>query len=141
MSKNEDSMTKTYSELRLLGEYQDRLRYLELKGGVGRETFGSDRWVNQLFYTSNEWRSIRQKVILRDLGCDLGIEGYEIHSGLYIHHMNPLRLEQIVEGDPDILDPEFLITVTHNTHNAIHYGVGSRVPRLTERSKGDTKLW
>lgn len=134
-------MTRSYSELRQIESLEDRLKYLELKGGVGRETFGSDRWVNQLFYTSREWRSVREKVILRDLACDLGIEGYEIHSGLYIHHMNPLTIEQIVEGDPAILDPEFLITVTHNTHNAIHYGSGSVIPRLTERRKGDTKLW
>ncbi len=134
-------MTRSYQELRQIPTHEGRLKYLELKGGVGRETFGTDRWVNQMFYTSRDWRRVRDEVIVRDSGCDLGIDGFEIHKGLYIHHMNPLTLDQIVDGDPSILDPEFLITVTHVTHNAVHYGTGSVIPRLTERRRGDTKLW
>lgn len=134
-------MIRSYSELRAILTHEDRLKYLQLKGSVGRETFGFDRWVNQKFYTSREWRGIRDAVIVRDLGCDLGIDGFEIYRGLYIHHMNPLTLDQIVDGDPDILNPEFLITLTHVTHNAIHYGASLAIPRLVERKQGDTKLW
>lgn len=98
--------------------------------------------MNQRFYTSREWRQIRHNVIARDNGCDLGVDGLEIHRGLYIHHMNPMTVEDIASGNPDILDPEFLITVTHSTHNAIHYGDENHLPRgLVERRPGDTKLW
>lgn len=134
-------MIRSYAEFRQLETHEERLKYLELKGSVGRETFGSDRWVNQRFYTSREWRHVRDLVVTRDLGCDLGIDGFEIYKGLYIHHMNPMTLDQIVSGDPRILDPEYLVTVTHTTHNAIHYGVGQHIPRLTERRPGDTRLW
>ncbi|AWN05868.1 HNH endonuclease [Streptomyces phage CricKo] len=133
---------RTYSELSRLESFKERFRYLALRGRVGDTTFGFNRWVNQDFYTSYEWRQARHRVIARDNGCDLGIEGYEIHSGLYIHHLNPITLEQIVSGDPCILDPENLITVTHRTHNAIHYGDERLLPQpLIERRPGDTKLW
>lgn len=133
---------RTYSELQGLRTVQERFRYLSLRGTVAQATFGSDRHVNQKFYTSYEWRQIRHEVIARDLGCDLGIEGYEIHQGLYIHHMNPMTLQDILNGDPAVLNPEFLITVTHQTHNAIHYGNEEQLPQVfVERRPGDTKLW
>ena len=133
---------RSYRELRRLDTFLERYRYLALRGVVGEATFGFDRWMNQMFYTSPEWRHIRTHVIARDNGCDLGVEGYEIHERLYIHHMNPLTFENIEHGDPEILDPEFLITTTHQTHNAIHYGDERQLPRLyVERSPGDTQLW
>ena len=135
-------MIRTYSELRRFDDFNERYQYLKLRGDVGRSTFGFDRYINQQFYTSREWRQVRSYVISRDNGCDLGIDGYEIHSKLLIHHMNPLKPDAISHGDPDILDPEFLITTTHRTHNAIHYGDEKLLPRLlTERRPGDTKLW
>lgn len=135
-------MTRRYSELRQIESFEERYRYLALRGRVGESTFGFDRWVNQAFYKSREWRQTRDQVIVRDNGCDLGVAGYEIHHGLYIHHLNPITLRQIESGDPCILDPENLITVTHNTHNAIHYGDERMLPRpLVERRPGDTKLW
>lgn len=135
-------MIRRYSELRRLNTLKERFDYLKLNGRVGEATFGWDRWINQQFYTSREWRQRRFDVIARDLGCDLGVEGYEIHKGLYIHHMNPLSAEDIKAGNVDILDPEYLITVTHRTHNAIHYGDEKLLPRpLVERHAGDTKLW
>jgi len=133
---------RSYSQLQELPTFQERFRYLALRGGVGVATFGYDRWMNQQFYTSAQWRHIRSHVIARDNGCDLGIEGYDIHSGLYIHHMNPITAEDLKNGNEDIVDPEFLITVTHITHNAIHYGDERQAPRQLEgRSPGDTKLW
>lgn len=135
-------MNRFYSELRQLETFTERYQYLKLKGRVGEATFGADRYINQAFYTSREWRQIRHSVIVRDLGCDLGIEGREIHKGLYIHHMNPMTVEDIRDGNPDILDPRFLITVTHATHNAIHYGDDSLLSRpMVDRKPGDTKLW
>lgn len=135
-------MIRRYSELRRLETLEDRFNYLALHGQVGRETFGFDRYLNQGFYTSREWRHARTAVILRDMGCDLGIEGFEIHDRIYVHHMNPLAVKDIVEGDPSMLDPEFLIVVTHTTHNAIHYGNKDLLPRPpVERRPGDTKLW
>jgi len=135
-------MIRTYSELRKLETIQERFEYLKLRGRVGDQTFGYDRWINQKFYTSTQWRHIRSHIIARDLGCDLGIEGYEIHGGLYIHHLNPMTKADIVDGDDSILDPEFLITTTLVTHNAIHYGDAKQLPRLlVERKPGDTKLW
>lgn len=133
---------RSYSELKKLDTMLARFAYLKLGGFVGDNTFGFDRWINQLFYTSSQWRKIRREVIIRDGGCDLGIDGYQIHSGLYIHHMNPMSKEQILDHDPRILDPEYLITVTHSTHNAIHYGDEKLLPReMVERLPGDTKLW
>ena len=133
---------RTYTELRRLDTLLERFRYLELRGHVGDSTFGFDRWINQQFYTSSQWRHIRSYVIARDNGCDLGIEGYDIHSRLYIHHLNPMTRRDIIDGDESILDPEFLITTTHVTHNAIHYGDERQLPRLlVARRAGDTKLW
>lgn len=133
---------RTYSDLACFDTFEERLEYLKLGGGVGRSTFGFDRHVNQTFYTSQEWRRLRSHVIVRDEGCDLGILGYEVRFGLLIHHMNPLSVEDILHREDWILDPEFLITTTHDTHNAIHYGGASPYPKVvTVRSPADTKLW
>lgn len=133
---------RSYTDLRRIDTYDERFEYLSLRGQVGASTFGFDRWMNQNFYTSREWRNLRHHVIVRDNGCDMGIEGYDIHDSIYIHHMNPMTAADIEEGDPRILDPEFLISVTHRSHNAIHYGDKSLLPRPpVERKPGDTKLW
>lgn len=133
---------RTYSELRRLGTFEDRYSYLELKGQVGTKTFGFDRWINQSFYNSGEWRAVRNQVIVRDDGCDLGIPGYEVYSGLLIHHMNPVTLEDLENGEDWVLDPNYLITTSLQTHNAIHYGDKSLLPRgPVERKSGDTTLW
>ena len=135
-------MIRTYSELRRIENFEERYRYLALKGEVGRSTFGFDRYINQQFYISRQWRQLRSHIITRDDGCDLGVDGYEIHTRLMIHHMNPITVDNISHGDSDLLNPEFLITTTLQTHNAIHYGDERRLPRLlTERRAGDTKLW
>lgn len=135
-------MIRKYSELRRIDNFEERYRYLALRGGVGVSTFGYDRYINQQFYTSRQWRQMRHHVIARDLGCDLGVEGYEIHSGLIVHHMNPMDAADISHGDESILDPEFLITTTHRTHNAIHYGDEKLLPKIhVPRSRGDTRLW
>jgi hypothetical protein len=133
---------RSYSELNRFIGFEDRFNYLKLHGDVGRSTFGFDRYINQRFYTSYVWKSAREIVILRDNGCDLGIPGYEIHSGLLIHHMNPMTVEDIVHGEEWIFDPEYLITTTQNTHNAIHYGDDRLLPKIvTSRSPNDTRLW
>lgn len=135
-------MIRTYSYIQRLNTFEERFDYLMLRGVVGDSTFGFDRYLNQNFYTSSEWKRARQQVIARDLGCDLGIEGYEIHDRVYIHHMNPLTVADVESGDPSILDLEFLITVTHRTHNAIHYGDASLLPKpFVPRRAGDTNLW
>lgn len=123
MKKNFQSTIRTYSELIQLPTFIERYRYLKLNGRVGEETFGFERYLNQKFYqTSQEWKRIRTKVIARDLGRDLGCEGYDIYEKIFIHHMNPMVTADLVEFNPDILDPEFLICTSLDTHNAIHYG-------------------
>jgi hypothetical protein len=135
-------MIRTYSDLSQLQTFEERYRYLKLNGRLGEITFGFDRWVNQLFYKSQEWKSIRNYVITRDNGCDLGIPGYEIYSGLLVHHMNPMTAEDVKSGKEGILDPNFLVTTSLQTHNAIHYGNISLLPRgPITRKLGDTKLW
>lgn len=136
-------MDRTFTELSRIGTFEERYLYLKLGGQVGDITFGHDRWLNQQFYSRAEWRQIREYVIARDEGCDLAWLQYPILAqNIYIHHMNPMTEEQIESGDPRILDPEFLISCTHRTHNAIHYGDESQLPRpLIERRPGDTKLW
>lgn len=135
-------MIRRYSELRRFHTFEDRFEYLKLHGDVGRSTFGFDRYINQQFYLSHEWKSVRQYVILRDEGCDLGVIGYEIHVSPLIHHMNPMSVDDILHKEDWILDPEFLITTTHSTHNAIHYGGVDPYPTVvTERRPHDTKLW
>lgn len=134
--------TKSYSGLRGLLTFEERFRYLKLGGAVGRETFGFDRIFNQRFYTSREWRSCRDAVLVRDNGCDLGVEGHEIHDKVLVHHMNPVTLHDLTNANDFILDPEYLICVSHNTHNAIHYGDESCLRKpLVERRPGDTLLW
>lgn len=136
------SMIRTYLELRRLETFEERYKYLALRGVVGNSTFGFERYLNQRFYTSQQWRNLRHHIIVRDNGCDLGIDGYEIHERVIIHHMNPMTVEQVIDGDIDILDPNLLITTTHKTHNAIHFGDETLLPRrLTPREPGDTKLW
>ena len=135
-------IVRTYSELRRLSTFEDRYHYLRLSGIVGESTFGFDRYLNQMFYQSREWKSARNRVIIRDNGCDLGIEGREIQGSVIIHHMNPMVVEDIIDGDYSILDPEFLVCVSHKTHNAIHYGDQRQLPRaFVPRSPGDTILW
>lgn len=133
---------KRYSELKHLTTFDERFEYLKLGGGVGRSTFGYDRYINQRFYASKEWDDAKSYVIYRDSGCDLGIVGYEIHLRPLIHHMNPMNVDDILHGEEWILNPEFLITTVHNTHNAIHYAGESLTPKVVvERLPGDTKLW
>jgi hypothetical protein len=136
------TMTKSYSELRKLIYFEERFEYLKLNGDVGRSTFGFDRYINQKFYTSYEWKIARRDVVIRDNGCDLGIPGYEIYGGLYIHHMNPMSMDDIIHGEEWIFDPEYLITTCFNTHNAIHFGNERLLPSVViERTQNDTKLW
>lgn len=135
-------MIRTYSELILLPTFEERFRYLRLRGTVGKETFGFDRYMNQFFYRSYEWRHVRYKVIARDLGCDLGIPGREIYGRVLIHHMNPIRPEDIRERSDMLLDPEYLITTVHSTHQAIHYGDEDLLVHApVERTPFDTCPW
>lgn len=135
-------MIRSYREVRRLETLEERFRYLSLKGIVGESTFGFDRWVNQQFYRSKQWRDLRHHVIVRDEGCDLGVRGFEIHERPAIHHMNPMTVADITSGDADILNPEYLIMASHQTHNAIHYGDENLLPRPpVERAPGDTRLW
>jgi hypothetical protein len=133
---------RTYSELRQLDTFEERFRYLKLRGILGVVTFGFDRWINQRFYKSHEWKTVRNEVIVRDNGCDLGVPGYEIYSELMVHHMNPLKMDDIKHGENWIIDPEFLITTTLRTHNAIHYGDENLLAQgPIVRKSGDTTLW
>lgn len=134
---------RTYKELSEITTFEDRFNYLRLDGQVGKDTFGFDRIFNQRFYRSREWRACRDFVILRDNGCDLGIEGHEIRGqNILIHHLNPISLEDIENRSDILLDPEYLITTTHNTHNAIHYGDEKLlITSPTERSRNDTCPW
>lgn len=135
-------MTRSYSELAKLDSFEERFRYLQLDGVVGHETFGYDRYFNQAFYRSSEWKRIRDQVILRDNGCDLGMPGYEIHGKIYIHHMNPIELRDIEVRSDLLLNPEYLICTTHRTHNAIHYGDEAQlISKPIERTKNDTCPW
>lgn len=133
---------RSYSELSRLQTLEERYHYLSLRGSVGASTFGFDRWINQKFYRSSEWRHIRHHVLARDEGMDLGIPGFGIHSKPHIHHMNPMKVRDILDSDMSILDPEYLITCSLRTHNAIHFGTALQLPgQLVERRPGDTKLW
>lgn len=134
---------KSYSEISKLLTFDERFQYLKLDGFVGKETFGFDRIFNQLFYRSAEWKRIRNLVIVRDNGCDLGVDGYDIYgSRVLIHHMNPISLDDIENHTDYLLNPDFLITTTHRTHNAIHYGddrLFTREPVV--RKANDTCPW
>ena len=137
------TIIRTYDELSKLKTFEDRFEYLKLGGQVGKDTFGFDRIFNQRFYRSREWKACRDFVIIRDNGCDLGIDGYEINSqNVIIHHINPISLEDIEKRTDILLNPEYLITTTHKTHNAIHYGDKDLlVTGPIERSKNDTCPW
>lgn len=135
-------MIRRYSELRALSTFEERFEYLQLGGKVGADTFGFDRMFNQMFYQSKEWKSVRREVIARDLGRDLGIEGREIYGKIYVHHMNPIVLADIQDATDILLDPQYLICVSFDTHQAIHYGDKSLLPLdPTERTRNDTCPW
>lgn len=137
-------MIRTYSELILLPTFDERFEYLKLLDGkIGAETFGQSRYINQAFYRSAEWKSLRNQIIVRDLGCDLGVEGYEIMKRAYIHHLNPVTREQLINRDPIAWDPENLITVSQDTHNALHFGIKLPLAMIKpiERMPGDTCPW
>ncbi len=135
-------MIRTYSELCKLNTFKERYDYLRLYGRVGKETFGFDRYLNQIIYKLPEWKSVRDKVIVRDCGCDLGMEGYEIGEKILVHHMNPITMDDIINHSQDIFNPEYLICVSHQTHNAIHYGDESQlILDPIERSPNDTCPW
>lgn len=136
------TIIRTYSELITLPTFEERYRYLRLGGRVGEDTFGFDRYLNQIFYTSNEWRDVRDFVIVRDGGCDLGMPDREIFGKILVHHMNPIRQEDILRRSKWLLDPEYLICTIKNTHDAIHYGDESLlILAPTERTKNDTCPW
>lgn len=133
---------RTYSELITLDTFEDRYNYLKLDGQVGFDTFGFDRWMNQMFYKSREWQSIRNYIISRDNGCDMALEGYELADRIIIHHMNPITVEDIMHSNDVLLDPEQLVCVSHKTHNAIHYGTDELlVKTIVERRPNDTIPW
>ena len=133
---------KRYSELILLPTFEERYKYLQLNGVIGDETFGFDRYINQMFYRSQEWKQVRDYIIVRDNGCDLGVKGHEIRGKILIHHMNPIGIKDIQQVNKFLLDPEYLITTMLSTHNAIHYGDESLlVTDPIERSKNDTCPW
>ena len=133
---------RTYSELSKLKTFKERFEYLKLDGLIGEETFGWDRYLNQVFYKSPEWRSTRDKIIVRDNGRDLGVEGYDIFGKIIIHHMNPMSLGDIANRNPDIFNPEYLICVSHGTQNAIHYGDENQLNLgPIERTANDTCPW
>ena len=133
---------KTYSELILLPTFEERFRYLKIGGSVGQITFGHERYLNQLLYNSEEWRRSRRVAIIRDNGCDLGCEGYEIYGKIMVHHINPITVEDILERNPRVFDLENLICSSHNTHNAVHYGDESLLfTAPIERTRNDMCPW
>lgn len=135
-------MIRTYSDLRSLSTLEERFEYLMLGGEVGRATFGFDRWMNQMFYRSREWKQARDYVIVRDNEFDLGAEDAPMRGNYVIHHMNPITVEDIESSSDNLLDPEYLITTSLRTHNGIHYGDKSALPQpYVERRPGDTYLW
>ena len=133
---------RTYTELLTFNTFEERFEYLKLGGIVGEETFGFDRYLNQMFYRSKEWRSLRNKIIARDNGCDLAMRGYEMYERIYIHHMNPINADDIINRSEYVLNPDYLVCVSFDTHNAIHYGNEDiLIPRFIERTPNDTCLW
>lgn len=133
---------RTYTELLARDTFLSRFKYLELGGSIGVATFGGERHLNQAFYASREWKSARDQVIIRDNGCDLGVPGYEIFDKVHVHHMNPIMISDLSDFNPDVLDPEYLICVSHRTHNAIHFADERQLPRpFVERTPGDHIAW
>lgn len=135
-------MIRTYSQLIKFKTFEERFQYLKLDGAVGQATFGFDRYLNQQLYRSHEWKKVRDEVIVRDNGCDLAMDGFDIYGRVYVHHMNPILVNDIRERNEFLLNPEYLICVSFDTHNAIHYGDESLLPREpVERTPNDTTLW
>lgn len=135
-------MIRTYTEMTSFPTFEERARYLSLNGNVGMDTFGFDRYLNQAFYRSKEWRDIRRHVIIRDCGCDLAVEGYEIQGKILIHHMNPISQSDIQNRSSEILNPEYLVCVSHDTHNLLHYGADVQDKYVfVPRSANDTCPW
>lgn len=133
---------RTYSELIQIPTFEGRYNYLKLNGVVSDFTFGGNRYINQAFYNSPEWKRIRNQIIVRDFGCDLAMAGYELDGGIYIHHMNVITLEDLEDGNELCFNPEYLITTSFQTHQAIHYGSSDQLPSLpVERYPGDTCPW
>lgn len=133
---------RRYSELKTLSSFAERYDYLKLVGRVGMDTFGKDRQLNQYFYRSPEWRQLRERILVRDKGFDLGVQDFVIYDKAIIHHMNPIAVEDLINFNSEIMNPEFLITTSIPTHLAIHYGDRKQLPRLpTTRRFGDTRLW
>lgn len=142
MGKEIQMSIRCYSELITLPTFEERFKYLQLNGQVGKSTFGFDRYINQNFYRSSEWKRVRNEIILRDNGCDLGMEGYEIHGRILIHHMNPITIADIESMSEYLMNPEYLISTVHNTHNAIHYGDENLlIKEPIERKPNDTCPW
>lgn len=135
-------MLRRYSELKRLKTFEERYEYLRIGGLIGESTFGFERFLNQQFYTSQRWRLLRNEIIIRDNGCDLGIEGRDIHDKIIIHHMNPITKDQMMDPDESVFNPEYLICVSHSTHNAIHYGDASLLQKeYVPRRPNDTCPW
>lgn len=133
---------KTYSELITIPTFEERFEYLQLKGSVGKDTFGYDRYLNQVLYRSPEWKRLRNQIIIRDDGCDLACDGYDIYDKVLIHHLNPITVEDVLARSRKVFDPDNLVCVSHNTHNAIHYGdVDLLVTGPIIRTKNDTCPW
>lgn len=133
---------KSYSKMLTFPTLEERFRYLELKGSVGKDTFGYDRYLNQILYHSGEWKSFRNDIIIRDNGCDLACEGHEIHKRILVHHINPITVEDVLNRSPKVFDPENVVCVSHITHNAIHYGDENLlITAPIERSQNDTCPW
>ena len=133
---------KTYSELIRIPTFEERFEYLQLKGSVGKDTFGHDRYLNQVLYRSPEWKRLRNQIIIRDGGCDLACDGYDIYDKVLIHHLNPITVEDVLTRSRKVFDPDNLVCVSHSTHNAIHYGdVDLLVTGPIIRTKNDTCPW
>lgn len=142
MEKRVMKVIRTYTQLSKIPEFLDRFEYLRLAGRVGQETFGFDRYLNQQLYASARWKAVRDQVIIRDGACDLGVPGYDLGAGIYVHHMNPISAKDILQNHHFVYDPEFLVCTSFNTHNAIHYGNEHGLDTLPiERAPGDTKPW
>lgn len=134
---------KTYSEMIRLSTFEERYEYLRLFGIVGADTFGFDRYLNQAFYKSTEWKKLRHEIIVRDNGCDLAMPGYELYGNIYVHHMNPITIDDINNASEFLLNPEYLVCVSLDTHNAIHYGDKKLIKKkeIVERKRNDTCPW
>lgn len=133
---------RTYSELITIPTFEERFEYLQLKGSVGKDTFGYDRYLNQVLYRSPEWKRLRNQIIIRDNGCDLACDGYDVYGKVLIHHLNPITVEDVLARSRRVFDPDNLVCVSHSTHNAIHYGdVDLLVTGPIIRTKNDTCPW